>query len=89
MLAEVEYEYVEDHDAVAKYGIVNKDVKAIGCYSQGQAHRLGKWLLTTKGCFRKQSALVLSIDAGIVVTPGIVIGTLLIPVLWHLPQRQS
>ena len=26
---EVEFEYVEDHEAVAKYGIVNKDVKAL------------------------------------------------------------
>ncbi len=26
-LGDVEYEYVEDHDAVAKYGIVNKDIK--------------------------------------------------------------
>ena len=42
---DVEYEYVEDHDAVAKYGIIKKDIKAIGCYSQGQAHRAGKWTL--------------------------------------------
>ena len=37
---DTEFEYVEDHDAVAKYGIINKDIKAVGCYSQGQAHRL-------------------------------------------------
>ena len=72
-LGEVEYEYVEDHDAVAKYGIVNKDVKAIGCYSQGQAHRLGKWLLTSERLLSETVSFAVSIDAGIVVTPGIVI----------------
>ena len=72
-LGEVEYEYVEDHDAVAKYGIVNKDIKAIGCYSQGQAHRLGKWLLTSERLLSETVTFSISIDAGIVVTPGIVI----------------
>ena len=70
---EVEYEYVEDHEAVAKYGIVNKDVKAIGCYSQGQAHRLGKWLLTSERLLSETVSFAVSIDAGIAVTPGIVI----------------
>ena len=72
-LGEVEYEYVEDHEAVAKYGIVNKDVKAIGCYSQGQAHRLGKWLLTSERLLSETVSFAVSIDAGIAVTPGIVI----------------
>jgi hypothetical protein len=72
-LGEVEYEYVEDHDAVAKYGIVNKDVKAVGCYSQGQAHRLGKWLLTSERLLSETVSFAVSIDAGIAVTPGIVI----------------
>ena len=72
-LGEVEYEYVEDHDAVAKYGIVNKDIKAVGCYSQGQAHRLGKWLLTSERLLSETVTFSISIDAGIVVTPGIVI----------------
>ena len=72
-LGEVEYEYVEDHEAVAKYGIVNKDVKAIGCYSQGQAHRLGKWLLTSERLLSETVSFAVSIDAGIAVTPGIVV----------------
>ena len=70
---EVEFEYVEDHEAVAKYGIVNKDVKAIGCYSQGQAHRLGKWLLTSERLLSETVTFAVSIDAGIAITPGIVI----------------
>ena len=72
-LGEIEYEYVEDHDAVAKYGIVNKDVRAIGCYSQGQAHRLGKWLLISERLLSETVSFAVSIDAGIAVTPGIVI----------------
>jgi predicted phage tail protein len=47
-LGEVSYEYVEDASAVAKYGIINKDIKAVGCYSQGQAHRAGKWALLSE-----------------------------------------
>ena len=72
-LGEVEYEYVEDHEAVAKYGINNKDIKAMGCYSQGQAHRLGKWLLTSERLLSETVTFAVSIDAGIAVTPGIVI----------------
>ena len=72
-LGDVEYEYVEDHEAVVKYGIVNKDVKAIGCYSQGQAHRLGKWLLTSERLLAETVSFAVSIDAGIALTPGIVI----------------
>ena len=72
-LGEVEYEYVEDHAAVAKYGINNKDIKAIGCYSQGQAHRLGKWLLTSERLLSETVTFAVSIDAGIAVTPGIVV----------------
>lgn len=72
-LGEVEYEYVEDHEAVARYGIINKEVKAIGCYSQGQAQRLGKWLLTTERLLTETVSFAVSIDAGIAVTPGVVI----------------
>jgi predicted phage tail protein len=38
-------EYVEDHDAIARYGVVQSEVVAIGCTSRGQAHRFGKWVL--------------------------------------------
>jgi predicted phage tail protein len=47
-LGEAMFEYVEDADAVAKYGIVNKDMSAMGCYSQGQAHRMGLWALKSE-----------------------------------------
>lgn len=38
-------EYVEDAEGIARYGIIETDVVAFGCTSQGQAHRVGKWLL--------------------------------------------
>lgn len=38
-------EYVEDAAGIARYGIVQSEVVALGCTSRGQAHRVGKWLL--------------------------------------------
>ncbi len=38
-------EYVEDADAIARYGVVQSQVIAVGCTSKGQAHRVGRWLL--------------------------------------------
>jgi predicted phage tail protein len=40
-------EYVEDADGIAKYGVIQSEIVALGCTSRGQAHRLGKWLLYT------------------------------------------
>ena len=68
-----EYEYVEDHAAVAKYGIIKKDIKAIGCYSQSQAHRLGKWALLSEQNLTETCQFSVSIDSGIVVRPGMVV----------------
>lgn len=41
-------EYVEDADAIARYGVVQRDVVAIGCTSRGQANRVGRYLLNTE-----------------------------------------
>lgn len=38
-------EYVEDQEAIARFGVVPTEVVAIGCTSRGQAHRVGRWLL--------------------------------------------
>ena len=72
-LGEVSYEYVEDAAAVAKYGIINKDIKAVGCYSQGQAHRAGKWALLSEQNLTETCTFSVSIDSGIVLRPGMVI----------------
>jgi|TARA_R100000482_G_scaffold98238_1_gene42236 predicted phage tail protein len=72
-LGEVSFEYVEDADAVAKYGVNNKDIKAIGCYSQGQANRLGKWTLLSEKDLYETVNFSIGIDSGIVVRPGMVV----------------
>lgn len=41
-------EYVEDAEAIARYGVIEASVLAFGCTSRGQAHRVGKWLLYTE-----------------------------------------
>lgn len=38
-------EYVADDEAIARYGIVQTEIAAIGCTSRGQANRVGKWLI--------------------------------------------
>ena len=70
---EVSFEYVEDADAVAKYGVNNKNIKAVGCYSQGQANRLGKWTLLSEQDLYETCNFAIGIDSGIVVRPGMVV----------------
>ena len=72
-LGEVSFEYVEDANAVAKYGVNNKDIKAVGCYSQGQANRLGKWTLLSEQDLYETCDFAIGIDSGIVVRPGMVV----------------
>ena len=72
-LGEVEFEYVEDVDAIAKYGIVKKEIKAIGCYSQGQAHRIGKWALLSEQALTEVCNFSVAIDSGIILRPGTVV----------------
>ncbi len=38
-------EYIEDEDAIRKYGIVSKILNGIGCTSKSQAKRMGKYVL--------------------------------------------
>ena len=72
-LGEVEYEYVEDPEGVAKHGIIRKDIRALGCYSQGQAHRLGKWTLLSEKYLTETCSFAVGIESGIVLSPGMVI----------------
>lgn len=70
---DTEFEYVEDHEAVAKYGIINKDIKAVGCYSQGQAHRIGKWTLLSEQNLTETCQFTVGIESGIILRPGQVV----------------
>jgi len=40
-------EYVEDVDGTSRYGIQEVEVRAMGTTSQGQAQRVGRWILLT------------------------------------------
>jgi len=72
-LGEVEFEYVEDASAVAKFGVINKDIRAMGCYSRGQAHRAGKWALLAEQNLTETVSFGVSLESGIVLRPGMVI----------------
>ncbi len=41
-------EYVQEDADVAQFGIIETEVAAFGCSSQGQAHRMGRWMLATE-----------------------------------------
>mgnify|MGYP000076509066 CR=1 FL=1 len=41
-------EYVEDAEGIRRYGLRTTEIVAVGCSSQGQAHRAGRWLLYTE-----------------------------------------
>ena len=72
-LGDVRTEYVEDSDAVAKYGIIPKDIQALGCYSQGQARRLGKWTLLSEQNLTQTVTFSVDISSGVILRPGMVI----------------
>lgn len=72
-LGEVQFEYVEDAVAASKYGVINKEIRAMGCYSRGQAHRLGKWALLTEQNLTETVSFSVSIESGIILRPGMVI----------------
>lgn len=40
-------EYVEDRNGIDRYGYRELEVRALGCTSQGQAQRVGRWALIT------------------------------------------
>jgi predicted phage tail protein len=65
-------EYVEDLEGIARYGVVQADVVAMGCTSRGQANRVGKWLLYSE----QSESEIITFRTGLegaVVRPGDVI----------------
>jgi predicted phage tail protein len=66
------FEYVEDQDAIAKFGIIETEIVAFGCTSRGQANRLGKWLLYTEQYESETVTFKTGLD-GAIVRPGQVI----------------
>jgi hypothetical protein len=65
-------EYVEDRDGIARYGIQQTAVTAVGCTSQGQAQRLGRWILLTSRLETDTVTFKVGLD-GVLVAPGQII----------------
>lgn len=67
-------EYVEDADAISRYGVVQTDIVAFGCTSRGQAHRMGKWLLYTEQYETETVSFKAALDS-VYIAPGDIIKT--------------
>lgn len=65
-------EYVEDQDAIARFGVVPTEVVAIGCTSRGQAARVGRWLLYSER-YESETVTFQTGVEGAVARPGQVI----------------
>ncbi len=72
-LQDTAYEVVEDHDGIAKYGVVRKEFSAFACTSRGQAARIGKWILYSEKFEKEVVTFVSGLEAGQVVRPGTII----------------
>ena len=70
---EIDYEVYEDAAAIAKFGVIIKQVKGFACTSRGQARRLAKAILFAEQNESEIVSFSTSIDSGAVVRPGAVI----------------
>ena len=69
-----EYETVEDTTAnQSKFGIVVKNIEAVGCSDQAQARRMGLWHLYTQNNETETVAFTTTADAGSLIRPGNII----------------
>ena len=69
-----EYETVEDTSTnQSKYGVVVKNIEAIGCSDQAQARRMGLWHLYTQNNETETVAFTTTADAGSLIRPGNII----------------
>ena len=67
---EYQYELVEDNKGIEKFGYVKTSIDAFACTSQGQARRLGEWLLYTNSEETEVVTFDTDVAAGITVRPG-------------------
>ena len=69
-----EYETVEDTAAnQAKYGVIVKNLEAIGCNNQAQARRMGLWHLFTQNNETETVVFTTTADAGSLIRPNQII----------------
>jgi hypothetical protein len=62
-------EYVEDIDAIRRFGIRELELTAFGCTSRGQAMRLGKWALLSESLEHESVSFTAGIE-GSYLRPG-------------------
>jgi len=65
-------EYVQDDDAIARFGVQTAEITALGCTSQGQAQRAGRWALLTNLLETETVTFSVGLD-GIRARPGQII----------------
>ncbi|HCD9027017.1 TPA: DUF1983 domain-containing protein [Klebsiella oxytoca] len=78
-------EYVEDQEAMARYGERKTEAVAFGCTSRGQAHRVGLWLLYTARMESDMLTFTAGLDASFLM-PG---ETVLIQNKYRAGKRNS
>ncbi|HHR1213822.1 TPA: phage tail tip fiber protein [Klebsiella pneumoniae] len=78
-------EYVEDQEAMTRYGERKTEAVAFGCTSRGQAHRVGLWLLYTARMESDMITFTAGLDASFLM-PG---ETVLIQNKYRAGKRNS
>jgi predicted phage tail protein len=68
-------EYVADDAGIARYGVQQASIVAMGCTSRGQANRLGKWMLLSETLELEVVTFQTGLD-GSSLYPGAIIRTL-------------
>ena len=66
-------EYVEDRDGITRYGIQEMEVRAMGTTSQGQAQRIGRWMLLTNQLETSTVSFKVATEGNFIL-PGEIIG---------------
>lgn len=65
------FEYVEDREGIARYGVRPAEIVAFGCTSRGQARRVGLWLLYTEMMEKDAITFSVGLDSA-QVRPGMI-----------------
>jgi predicted phage tail protein len=66
-------EYVEDRDGIERYGYREAEIRAFGTTSQGQAQRIGRWLLLTDQLEYETVTFKVATE-GFFILPGEIVG---------------
>lgn len=65
----IKIEHVPDEEAILRYGLQETSILAIGCTSQGQAQRVGRWALATSRYETQSVTFTVGIE-GTIAAPG-------------------